>query len=49
MNRMVPALETPVRDQPVSVEIGVRKTPSEKAEPMATQVVSAPTATITQP
>jgi hypothetical protein len=42
------ALEIPVRDQPVSVDIGCRKTASENMEPMATHVISAPHATITQ-
>ena len=42
------ALEMPARDQPVAVDIGSRNTASENIAPMATQVMSAPTATITQ-
>jgi hypothetical protein len=45
----VMALETPARDQPVASVMGCRKTASENIAPMATQVISAPIATITQP
>ena len=45
----VMAVEMPVRVQPVSTEIGCRKTASENIAPMLTQVISAPAATITQP
>jgi hypothetical protein len=43
------ALEMPARDQPVAVDIGSRKTASENIAPTATQVIKAPTPTITQP
>ena len=43
------ALEIAVRDQPVSRVIGSRNTASENIAPTATQVISAPRATITQP
>jgi hypothetical protein len=46
---MVMAVEMPVRDQPVSADIGCRNTARENIEPMATQVISAPTPTTTQP
>ena len=46
---MVMAVEMPVRDQPVSTDIGCRNTASENIEPMLTQVISAPAPTITQP
>ena len=42
-------VQMPVRVQPVSTEIGCRKTASENIAPMLTQVISAPAATITQP
>ena len=42
------ALDMPARDQPVSGDIGSRKTASENIAPMATQVISAPAATMTQ-
>ena len=45
----VMALDTPARDQPVAWVIGCRKTASENIAPTATQVISAPSATITQP
>lgn len=45
----VMAPDTPVRDQPVASDIGCRNTASENIAPMPTQVISAPTATITQP
>ena len=45
---MVMALETPVTDQPVSREIGRRKTGSENMAPIATQPNRPPAATITQ-
>ena len=48
MKSSVIALEMPARDQPVSAAIGCRKTGSENIAPMATQVISAPTATMTQ-
>ena len=35
------AVEMPVRDQPVSSDIGCRNTASENIEPMLTQVISA--------
>jgi hypothetical protein len=44
----VMALEMPARDQPVAVDMGSRNTASENIAPMATQVINAPTATITQ-
>ena len=37
-----------VRDQPVAADIGCRNTGSEKIEPIATQLMNAPAATITQ-
>src|SRR5262245_5431907 len=40
------ALETPVTDHPVSLEIGKRKTGSENIDPMATQPKRPPAATI---
>jgi hypothetical protein len=43
------ALDTAARDQPVSRVIGSRKTASENMAPTATQVISAPMPTITQP
>ena len=46
---MVMAVEMPVRDQPVSTDIGCRNTASENIAPMLTQVISMPAATITQP
>ena len=49
MKLSVMALEMPARDQPVAVDIGSRNTASENIAPMATQVINAPTATITQP
>jgi hypothetical protein len=42
------ALDIPARDQPVAAAIGVRYTASENIAPIATQVMSAPAATITQ-
>ncbi|MCY1307237.1 hypothetical protein D9M70_571440 [compost metagenome] len=45
---MVMALETPVTDQPVSREIGSRKTGSENMAPIAKQPSRPPAATITQ-
>ena len=42
------ALEMPARDQPVSIDIGSRKIASENIAPSATQVISAPAATMTQ-
>jgi hypothetical protein len=42
------ALDMPARDQPVAVDIGSRNTASENIAPRATQVMSAPTPTITQ-
>ena len=47
-NPMVMALDTPVTDQPVSCEIGSRKTGSENIAPIATQPRRPPAATITQ-
>src|SRR6516165_5706883 len=44
----VMALEMPARDQPVAVDIGSRNTARENIAPIATQDISAPTATITQ-
>ena len=46
---MVMAVEMPVRDQPVSADMGCRNTASENIEPMLTQVISAPAATTIQP
>jgi hypothetical protein len=46
---IVMAVEMPVRDQPVSTDIGWRNTASENIAPMLTQVMSAPAATMTQP
>ena len=46
---MVMAVEMPVRDQPVSADIGCRNTASENSAPIATQPISAPAATTTQP
>ena len=43
------AVEMPVRDQPVSSDIGCRNTASENSEPMPTQVISMPAPTTTQP
>src|SRR5215471_4078876 len=48
MKLTVMALEMPARDQPVAVDSGSRNTASENIAPMATQDISAPTATITQ-
>src|SRR5947209_16885409 len=45
----VMALETPARVQPVASVIGCRKTASDIMAPTATQPISAPIATITQP
>src|SRR5689334_1308549 len=44
----VMALEMPARDQPVAALMGPRKTASENSTPMATQVISAPAATMDQ-
>ncbi len=43
------AVEMPVRDQPVVSDIGCRNTASENTAPMATQPISPPAATTTQP
>jgi len=48
MKPMVIALEIPVRDQPVSCEMGNMKTGSENIAPMARQPSRPPAATITQ-
>ena len=45
---MVMAKEMPARDQPVSVDIGARKTASENIAPSATQPMRPPSATTTQ-
>ena len=45
---IVMALDTPVTDQPVSLEIGRRKTGSENMAPIATQPRRPPAATMTQ-
>ena len=45
---MVMALDTPVTDQPVVSAIGRRRTGSENIEPIATQPIRPPAATITQ-
>lgn len=45
---MVMALDTPVTDQPVSREMGSRKTGSENMAPIAMQPKMPPAATITQ-
>ena len=42
------ALEMPARVQPVASAIGCRKIASENIAPMPTQVISAPTAMMTQ-
>jgi hypothetical protein len=42
------ANEIAVRDQPVAADIGCRNTGSEKIEPIATQPMNPPAATITQ-
>jgi hypothetical protein len=46
---MVPALDTPVRDHPVSCDTGCRKTARDKQAPMATQLISMPAPTTTHP
>ena len=43
------AVEMPARDQPMSWEIGCRKTPSDIMVPMPTHVTTMPTPTMTQP
>ena len=48
MKLRVIALEMPARDQPVAVDMGSRNTASENIAPMATQLISAPAATMTQ-
>src|SRR5215470_5357419 len=45
----VAASDMPLRDQPVSVAIGCRKTASENIDPMPTQVSNIPAPTTTQP
>ncbi len=45
----VMALDTAVCDQPVASVIGRRNTASENMAPIATHVMKAPSATITQP
>ena len=45
---IVMALDTPVTDQPVSRDMGTRKTGSENMAPIATQLSKPPAATITQ-
>ncbi len=45
---MVIALDTPVTDQPVVSAIGRNRTGSENIEPIATQPIRPPAATITQ-
>ena len=45
---MVIAPEIPVRDHPVSPAIGMMKTGSENRQPIATQPMTPPAATITQ-
>jgi hypothetical protein len=45
----VAALDTLARDQPVACVIGARNTASDIMAPTATQPISAPIATITQP
>ena len=45
----VAAVDMPLRDQPVSVAIGWRKTASENIAPMPMQVISMPAPTTTQP
>ena len=49
MKLSVMALDTPAPDQPVASAIGWRRTASENIAPAATQVISAPMATMTQP
>ena len=46
---IVAAAETPLRDQPIAVEIGCRNTASDSIVPKPTQVISAPAPTTTQP
>src|ERR1700733_4385854 len=48
MKSNVIANEIAVRDHPVATDIGCRNTGSEKIEPIATQPMNAPAATITQ-
>ena len=48
MKLTVMALEMPARDQPVAVDMGSGNTASENIAPMASQVINAPTATISQ-
>jgi hypothetical protein len=43
------AIEMPVRDQPIWVDIGWRKTPSENIAPKPTQVMTMAAPTTTQP
>ena len=47
MKLIVIANEISVPDQPVASDIGCRKTGNEKIEPIATQPMNAPAATIT--
>jgi hypothetical protein len=46
---IVMALETPASDQPIAWEIADLITGSENIAPMATQVITSPAPTITQP
>ena len=48
MKSNVIAVDMAVRDHPVSCDIGCRNTGSEKIEPIATQPMKAPAATMTQ-
>ena len=43
------AVEIPVRDQPIASAMGGRKMPSDDIAPIATQLTTMPTPTITQP
>jgi hypothetical protein len=45
---IVIAVDRPVRDQPVACAIGDRKTGRENIDPMATQPIRPPAATMTQ-
>ena len=48
MKSSVIASEISVRDQPVAADIGARNTGNEKIDPMATQPMKPPAATMTQ-
>ncbi len=46
---IIAALEIVDRDQPVASDIGCKNTPSDRAVPNPTQVMTMPAATMTQP